>query len=126
MRGSLWSVVVCVASFGAPAALGHGAADGLHLHVSPEPAAPGETITIELEAEEPMVAVQFAVDGRDPVLVRVPEASRRHRVEARLPVEIEGDTIGVRVEVETTTGRTLRAAAVVAVRRDEEALTPRP
>lgn len=117
---------IFAAALVAVGALGHGAAVGLHVHVSPEPAAPGESLTVDIQAIEPMVAVRLGVGEADAIALDLEEPSRRHRIEARMPRQPDGETVSVRVEAETTTGRTLRASAVVPVRRDEEPVTPRP
>lgn len=93
-------------------AFGHGASKGLHLHATPERAAPGTTVTIAVDASRPMREVTVGFVGGEPVRV-VPETPAR-RVEVRLRVPgTSAGTASAHAEAVTDDGKTVRAALVV-------------
>ncbi len=102
-----------IAVLAATAAFGHGASKGLHLHVTPQAAKPGDEVEVHVDAVEPIVSVTLSIADGEPVRV-VPDRPVRSVV-ARLavPLEAKGDAGNVQAEAVGRSGRTLRASAVV-------------
>ena len=104
--------LVLVAALCASPAFGHGASKGLHLHATPERAAPGSEVTIAVDAKQPMREVTVGFVGAEPVR-RVPETPSK-RIELRLRVPAgKALTASVQAEAVTIDGRTVRASIVV-------------
>ena len=109
---------IAVAALGAlltgpGAAWGHGASEGLHLHLSPDPARAGETITISVDGAHPLrVAVVGIVDG--PWTEAEPEEPTRNlELRLTLPADASGETLSVHAEAETDEGAIVRASAIL-------------
>ena len=96
------------------AAFAHGASRGLHLHLSPDPAKPGATITVELEAEEPVSSVRLGFSGHEPKVRQLDPAKKRFSMKLEVPAKT-ADTVNCHAEVKTAAGKTFRASAVLRV-----------
>ena len=106
---------VCVAMLlvSAGPSLGHGASEGLHLHLSPEPARPGQTITVEVDGADPLrLVVAGIVDG--PWTEAEPDAATRHlELRLKVPGDASGTILAVHAEAETEDGAVVRASAIL-------------
>jgi len=107
------AVLLACALFAAPPVIGHGASRGLHLHVAPEPASPGEEVRLTVDAEAPMKEIRAAFVDHEEVRVEVEPPSRQAAVVLKVPEPVESDVIGVQVEATTDEGKTLRASAIL-------------
>ena len=97
-----------------PAALGHGASRGMHLHAPAETVAPGSAIAVEVDCAVPVVTLTIAFVGTTPVVV-TPKAPEKH-LSVSLVVPAAGSaTVNVVAEASTSTGKVLRASAIVRV-----------
>lgn len=102
----------CLASIPARA---HGASKGLHLHVTPDTAAPGGEVEIEADAALPIVRMRIAFVGVEPTEVRPKEPTKKLIVKLRVPAGAKAGTVNVSAEVEAAGVKTLRAGAVVKI-----------
>ena len=93
-------------------ALGHGASKGLHLHATPERAAPGAEVTLAVDASRPMRELTVGFVGGEPVRVVPERPVRRVEVKLRVPGTPAG-TASAHAEAVTDDGKTVRAALVV-------------
>lgn len=114
-----FAATVLVLVLAARPALAHGASRGLHLHVTPDTASPGGTVAVAADAALPIARLRAAFVGADPSEVRPRRPRRRVVVTLTLPKTVAGATASVHAEVETASGKTLRAAALVKVLRRE-------
>jgi hypothetical protein len=103
-----------VALLVASPAFGHGASKGLHLHATPERAAPGAEITINVDASRPMREVRIGFVGGEPVRVVPKTPAKRLSVVLRVPA----GTMSAHAEAVTDDGKTVRATLLVAPQRD--------
>jgi hypothetical protein len=94
-------------------ALGHGASEGLHLHLSPDPARPGETIKVSVDGAHALrLAVVGIVDGR--WAEAEPERPARHlELTLVVPEDAAGASLSVHAEAETEEGAVVRASAIL-------------
>jgi hypothetical protein len=92
---------------------GHGASEGLHLHLAPEPARPGQTITVEVDGADPLrLVVAGIVDG--PWAEAEPETATRHlELHLQVPEDASGTTVAVHAEAETEDRAVVRASAIL-------------
>ncbi len=109
------TVLACAGLASVPARA-HGASKGLHLHVTPDTAAPGGEVTIEADAALPIVRMRIAFVGVEPTEIRPKEPTKTSIVKLRVPAGVKSATINVSAEVEAAGGKTLRAGAVVKIR----------
>ena len=108
-------VVLLVLILATAPVMGHGASRGLHIHLAPEPAAAGTTVTVTLDAAEPLRSASVGwVDG-DALTMELEQPSRHVRLKLRLPEKVEDPVINLHAEVVTVAGSNLRAAAVLRV-----------
>jgi hypothetical protein len=91
----------------------HGASKGIHLHVSPEPACPGASLRVEIDAVEAMTRVLAAAGQGKPSRFDAAAPSRRMVVTLRAPDRPRNGTINVAAEATAVSGRRLRASAIV-------------
>ena len=97
----------------------HSASRGLHLHLSPDPAAPGAKIRLRVDASGPMVRLRAGWAGEEPVEIRPRKAKKKIVVEIRVPEKVETETLSLAAEAETDSGEILRAAAILQVATPE-------
>ncbi len=95
---------------------GHGASRGLHLHVTPDPAAPRQVVTVEVNASAKVRALRVGFVDRKEVALTVDPPSRTVRVELRVPEAVRGGTINLHAEAVAVGGEVLRASAVLRVK----------
>lgn len=95
------------------AAFGHGASKGLHLHVTPEPATRGATVTVDVDAAEAMQRLRLGFVGSEPLTVTLDPPRSDATVKIEVPLTAEDETVNLHAEAVTVSGRVLRAAAVV-------------
>jgi len=111
-----WGLGIAIGALAVAAAFGHGASKGLHVHVDPEEAAPGETVTVALDGARPLVSVRVGIPGTDRTVERTPVAPSRHvEVDVAIPESARG-VVSVHAEATTVDGTTVRAAALVRTR----------
>ena len=117
MNAARIAIVVALAAVlagGGPAS-GHGASRGLHLHVDPDRAEPGDTVTVSIDASEPIVRARIGMTDDDTMVEIEPDPPAR-RLETTIAVpDAAGGTINVHAEARTVEGTTVRAAAVVTI-----------
>ena len=101
----------------APPVGGHGASEGLHLHLSPDPARPGSRVAVEVNASERMRRLRVSFVDHDPVEVQLKRPARERVIRLTVPGDIDGGTLGVHAEAETGRGRKLRASAILRIVR---------
>lgn len=95
-----------------PAALGHGASRGMHLHVPAETVTAGTKITVDVDCAVPVVTLTIAFVGTTPLVV-TPKTPDKH-LSVDLVVPAAGSTtVNVVAEASTSTGKVLRASAIV-------------
>ena len=115
-RLAVYAMVACVvAAANVSPAEAHGESRGLHLHLAPDPATPGATVTVEVSAADAVRQVEVAFTGGQPVRQTLDPPRARFEVQLKVPDEIEGETINAHAEVKTRGGRTLRASAVLRI-----------
>ena len=100
---------------GASAAHGHGASRGLHLHLSPDPASPGQKVTVEVTAAEELEWVQVAFVDQPTIEKELDPPDRDTELILTVPEEARSGTLSCHAEARTTTGRTLRSSAVLRI-----------
>jgi hypothetical protein len=110
----LATAAVLVAAGGLPSRA-HGESRGLHLHVSPDPAAPGATVTVEVTCENAVERVEAALTGGRSVRRKLDPPVARFELRLEVPEKNEGETINVHVEALTTGDKTYRATAVLRI-----------
>jgi hypothetical protein len=103
-----------IALFLASPAFGHGASKGLHLHATPEHAAAGAEVTIDVDASKAMREVKVGFVGAEPVRVVPKVPAKRVTVVLRVPA----GTMSAHAEAVTEDGRTVRATLLVAPQRE--------
>lgn len=108
----------CLALAAAGPSSGHGASEGLHLHLEPETARPGETVSIEVDGAEPLrLVVAGIVDG--PWTERTPAAPTRSvQLTLTIPEGEERKALSIHAEAETAEGAVVRASAILVVSGD--------
>ena len=102
-------------------AFGHGASKGLHLHVEPDRAEPGDEVTVSIDASRPLTSVRIGTTADDATVTVSPDPPAR-RLEATIEIpDTAAGSINVHAEARTVDGTTVRTAAVVTVvERSEE------
>lgn len=95
----------------------HGASKGLHLHLHPDPAKPGGTIAVTVNAAEPLVELKVGFVGQEPEKSRPAEPRKDLLVSLEVPRTAPGTTINVQAEATTQRGKTLRASAILRLER---------
>ena len=96
-------------------ALAHGASRGLHLHLLPESAPPGAEVEVAMDAALPIARARVSFVGQKALEVKPHIPAKRVVVKLTLPAGTRGAVINVQAEVETTSGKTFRAAAILKV-----------
>ena len=96
-------------------AFGHGASKGLHLHVVPDSASPGEEVKIRIDAAAPMVRMKISFVGVDPVEFTPNQASKSLTARLKVPAHAKPGAINVQAEAQAIDGKVVRASAVVKV-----------
>lgn len=113
------AVAIVVLAAAVTAVLAHTASKGLHLHITPEPASPGQTVTVEIDAEAPVARIEIAFVGGESVTRELKKPVRVLEVELKVPEKVEAEVINCHAEAVTEEGKVLRAAAVLRVERLE-------
>jgi len=99
----------------ASAVLGHGASEGLHLHLSPEPAERGAEVRVKIDAEAPVARIEIAFVGGETAAREPKRPARSLVVNVTVPDEAEGDVVNCHAEAVTVRGDLLRASAVLRI-----------
>ncbi len=97
-------------------ALPHGASSGLHLHLDPDPAAPGDLVTIEVTAVEPLVEIEASFVDASAARLQLDPAVRRLTLGLLVPRDATGDVVNLQAEARTAGDGVLRASAVLGLR----------
>lgn len=111
------TVGLLLLALAASPALGHGASKGLHLHVEPEPAAPGARLTVAVDTAEPVRKVTLGWVGGQELRHAPEEPSRHFLLKIQVPEESGAEVLNLQAEAITVSGKTVRAAALVRVGR---------
>ncbi len=106
------------ASLAIPSAFGHGASRGLHIHVTPDPALPGETLTVTIDSIEPVSHVTIGWVDAEPLTEKPEEPTRHVQVTIEMPKGIRKSILNLQAEARTTTGKTVRASALIRIRKE--------
>ncbi len=106
------------------AAFAHGASRGLHLHLTPDPARPGSTLTVEVEAGEPVRRVHAGLGEQRLKPREFDPPRRKFELELKVPADATAETLNAFAEVRTVSGKTLRASAVLRILPKKSAPTP--
>lgn len=96
--------------------LAHGASKGLHLHLSPDPAARGDELTVEVSAEDEIAHVRLAFAGFEPLEHAVDPPAQQLELKIEVPRDVRTSVVNCHAEVRTGKGKTLRASAVLQIR----------
>jgi hypothetical protein len=113
------AAVVAALLLSAGAAFGHGASKGMHLHVSPDPARPGEEITVVVNVSRKINRLRIGIVGQKPATVEPEAPSRRITVRLTIPAAASLPTLGIQAEGDPRHGRPLRASALVRIVSEE-------
>jgi hypothetical protein len=92
----------------------HGASRGMHLHVPAESVAQGTAIEVDVDCAAPVVTLTIAFVGTDPLIVTPKVPAKHLSVSLGVP-DAASTTINVVAEAATSTGKVLRASAIVRV-----------
>ena len=116
LRAALLAAGLALAAAGPSA--GHGASRGLHLHLEPQQARPGETVSVEVDGAEPLrLVVAGIVDG--PWAEQAPgEPSRHVELTLTLPEGEQRNALSIHAEAETADGAVVRASAILVMSGD--------
>ncbi|ANM31915.1 hypothetical protein ABI59_23645 [Acidobacteria bacterium Mor1] len=120
----LHGALAVLLSLASVAALAHGASRGLHLHLTPDPARPGSTLTVEVEASEPVLRVSAGLGEQRLEPREFDPPRRKFELELKVPADPGAETLNAFAEVRTTSGKTLRASAVLRILAKKE--RPKP
>ena len=100
------------------AAFPHGASRGLHLHLIPQATVPGGTVSVELDAAQPMAHVRCGVAGAQPAPKPIVPGKPATKLVVKIQVPDDvapGSIVSVVAEVKALEGATYRASALLTV-----------
>jgi len=111
------AVAFLMAAAAATAGFPHGASRGLHLHLIPQATVPGGTVSVELDAAQPMARVRCGIAGLDvgPKPIEPARPMKKMVVKIQAPTVAPGTIVSVVAEVTTLEGATYRASALLTV-----------
>ncbi len=96
--------------------LAHGAIEGLHLHVKPDPARPGERVRIRVDAVEPITEVTLGWADGETVTRKLKKSSRRVPIRMKVPKHPDRPVLSLQAEATTASGKKIRTSALVRIR----------
>jgi hypothetical protein len=94
-------------------AAGHSASQGLHLHLDPDPAAPGGKVKVRIHAWVPMESLEIGFVGGDALKRTFRKPKRTVVVRLRVPRDLTEETVNCHAEARTVEGKTVRSSAIL-------------